>query len=81
MGCDQSEVQFLTVAQAAKAAHISPSSIYEACDRKLLAHHRMSGTGRRGKILIRPEDLAAFIASCRVEVGETEIEMPLRHLR
>jgi excisionase family DNA binding protein len=79
---EQAQVQgFLTVSQAAKAANLSCSSIYEACERKLLAHYRMSGTGRRGKILIRPADLAAFIESRRVEAGETRSPTPpLEHI-
>lgn len=63
------EDDFLTVEQAAKTAGLSSASIYEACKRRLLPHYRLSGTGRRGKILIRPADLIAFIESQRVDVG------------
>ena len=61
---------FLTVAQAAQSCGLSRSSVYEACKNKLLAHYRMSGTDRRGNILIRPADLDRFIESRRVEAGE-----------
>ncbi len=63
------EDDLLTVELAAKASGLSTASIYEACKRRLMPHYRLSGTGRRGKILIRRADLVAFIESQRVEAA------------
>jgi excisionase family DNA binding protein len=71
--------EFLTAAQAAEKAGVSLSSIYEACRTRRLAHYKVSGKGRRGKILIRPEDLQAFIESQRVEASKPL--PPLKHIR
>lgn len=70
--------EFLTALVAAKRANMSVSSIYEACKHRRLAHYKMSGRGRRGKILIRPADLQAFVESQRVEAGKPLL--PLRHI-
>jgi excisionase family DNA binding protein len=72
---------FLTVEEAAQRAKMSVSSIYHACDEKQLAHYRVSGKGRRGKILIRPADLDAFLESCRVEVGSLPERSGFTHRR
>jgi excisionase family DNA binding protein len=81
MGEQQTDLAFLTVSQAAKAAKLSRSAIYEACDQKRLAHYRLSGGGRRGKIMIRPTDLETFIEGCRVEASPLPCEEDLPHLR
>jgi excisionase family DNA binding protein len=57
----------LTVKQAAEKAGVSESLIYQWCEERRLAHFRAGGKGRRGKILIAPADLDAFMASIRVE--------------
>jgi hypothetical protein len=41
--------------------------MYQICDEKRLAHYRVGGQGRRGKILIDPRDLDRFLAENRVE--------------
>jgi excisionase family DNA binding protein len=70
--------EFLTAAEAAEQTGMSVSSIYEACKNRRLAHYKMSGRGRRGKVLIRPADLQAFIESQRVEAGKPL--PPLKHI-
>jgi len=66
-----SDAEFLTITEAAEASTLSKSTIYDACQRKLLAHYRLSGSGRRGAIRIKPSDLAAFIERKRVEAEES----------
>lgn len=66
---DDEDDPLLTVAEAAKESRLSASSIYEACDKRLLTHHRLSGKGKRGKLLIRRSALLAWIDDGKVEAG------------
>jgi len=59
--------QLLTPRAAAERAGVSPSLVYQWCRDQLLAHYRFGSQGRRGKILIAPDDLEAFMRQCRVE--------------
>jgi excisionase family DNA binding protein len=45
---------------------IAKSTLYEAVEQKRIAHYRISGTGRRGKILIDEADLEAWLEEQRV---------------
>lgn len=56
----------LTVKQAAVRAGVSSALVYAWCEERRLAHYRCGGQGRRGKILIDPADLDAFMESCKV---------------
>lgn len=71
----------LTPVQAARRAGVSPSLIYQLCAERRLAHFRIGGGGRRGKLLIGEEDLDAFLASCRVTDEPQMDESDLRHIR
>ncbi|MBY0457035.1 MAG: helix-turn-helix domain-containing protein [Gemmataceae bacterium] len=68
---------YLTVAQAAARACVSESLIYEACKAKRLVHFR-PGINGRGKILILPEDVDRWMASFKVEAGQST--PPLKHI-
>lgn len=57
----------LTVQQVAERLQVSPSLVYLWCEEQLLVHYRFGAKGRRGKILISPEDLEKFIQQCRVD--------------
>lgn len=57
----------LTVKEAAERAGVSESLIYEWCAERRLAHYRPGGKGKRGKILVAPADLDAFMESLKVE--------------
>src|SRR4051812_39596573 len=57
------EVKLLTVKQAAEAAGVSDSLVYEWCSEKLLPHYRFGTKGKRGKVMIDEKDLDAFLAS------------------
>lgn len=59
--------KLLTVAEAAEHAGVSPSLIYQWVTERRLAHYRPGGKGKRGKVLISPRDLDAFMESLRVE--------------
>jgi excisionase family DNA binding protein len=63
--------RLLTVAEAAERAGVSDSLVYEWCQTRRLAHFRPGGKGKRGKILISPDDLDVFISSLRVEAEAT----------
>jgi excisionase family DNA binding protein len=67
---------------AAKLIGVSKSLIYRwISDERRLPHYRLGGQGRRGKILIDPDDLQNFLRENRVEKDEGDEDEPLRHLR
>ncbi len=55
--------------QAAERLGVSPSLVYRWCHERRLAHLRLGGAGRRGKILIGEADLGAFLDALKVEAG------------
>ena len=57
----------LTPKQAAEREGISPSLVYRWCEEGRLPHYRVGAVGRRGRILIDPADLNAFMGKCRRE--------------
>ncbi len=59
--------RLLTAKEAAVRAGVSASLVYQWCRDELLPHYRFGTQGRRGKILIAPEDLDAFMRQCRVD--------------
>lgn len=72
----------LTPAEAARAAKVSVSLIYQLCAERRLPHYRVGGTGRRGKIVIDEAELIEFLRSCRVDSSDlAEDDGPLRHIR
>jgi excisionase family DNA binding protein len=70
----------LTPAQAAGRAGISLALVYQLCEERRLPHYRVGGQGRRGKILIDPVDLDAFLSSCKVTESPDE-DGPLTYIR
>ena len=73
-----------TVKEAAIRAGVSSALVYEWCDERRLAHYRVGGAGKRGKILIEPADLDVFMASLKVEPREVPVrpapQKKFRHL-
>jgi len=61
------EQKKITVKEAAKTIGVSASLIYSWCHERRLKHFRVGSKGRRGKILIDPGDLEAFMRQCLVE--------------
>lgn len=70
----------LTVKQAADRAGVSPALVYQWCDERRLVHYRLGGQGKRGKVMIDPDDLAAFLETCRVTEPPDE-DGPLVHIK
>jgi excisionase family DNA binding protein len=69
----------LTVQQAAEQIGVSGSLIYEWCHAGLLPHYRFGRPGRRGKVMIDSDELAAFVAGCHRDGAEDN--EPLKHIR
>ncbi len=58
---------FLTAAEVAERLRCSVQLVYQAVAEGRLRCLRLSGTGKRGTIRIREQDLEEFLAECRVE--------------
>jgi excisionase family DNA binding protein len=58
--------QLLSPKEAAEYMRVSPSLVYRLCDERRIPHYRIGGRGKRGKLLISPRDLDAFMESQRV---------------
>ncbi len=82
--------RFLSPQLAAAQACVCINLIYQACAAGTIAHLRLGGTGKRGKILIEQEDLEAWL--CSKKVGRVQESRPhppkrksvmptLRHLK
>jgi hypothetical protein len=72
----------LTPKLAAEHADVSQQLIYLWCEERRLPHYRLGGAGKRGKILIDPADLDAFMASLKVEAATTpETPAPRKRFR
>ncbi len=80
----------LSAKQAAKVAGVSLSMIYQwTTIEKRLPHFRMGGKGKRGKLVIESDDLDVFLATLKVEGGDSPPPSPKpkqptplsRHLR
>jgi excisionase family DNA binding protein len=48
---------------------VSLNTIYQAIQERRLPHYRVSGGGKRGKILIDEADLLAWLDGCKVQAG------------
>ena len=57
----------LTPKQAAEQIGVSAGLVYQWCQEGRLPCYRFGGRGRRGRILIDPADLAAFIRAQKVD--------------
>lgn len=57
----------LSVKKAAERAGVSASLVYAWCHERRLPHYRAGGAGKRGRILIAPADLDAFVRTLRRE--------------
>jgi excisionase family DNA binding protein len=71
----------LTPKQAAEHAGVSAQLIYQWCDERRLVHYRCGGRGRRGRILIDPDDLDAFLQTLRVTPAPPADDGEFRHRR
>lgn len=71
----------LSVKEAARRLGVSPGLVYDWCRRRLLDHFRFGRPGRRGKVLVPEDALAAFAERSRVGPEEVPPARPLRHIR
>lgn len=69
----------LTVDEAAARLHVSPSTVYGLCKSGRLPSYRI-GIHGRGKVLIREDDLEAFLQSSKVAPEQPQ-RMQLRHIQ
>ena len=67
--------ELLTIQEAHQklGGKVSVHTLYLAIERKKLAHYRVSGTGKRGRVLIRASDLLAWLEQQRVAGREEPI--------
>jgi excisionase family DNA binding protein len=66
----------VTVNQAAKKIGVSASKLYQLVSARKIAHYRVGG-----KIVFSDDDIAAFLAGCRVPVSVTTVNPPPAKLR
>jgi excisionase family DNA binding protein len=71
----------LNPTEAARQAGVSVQLIYRWCQERRLAHYRCGGRGRRGRILIDPADLDAFLQSLKVTPCPPGDDGEFRHSR
>jgi excisionase family DNA binding protein len=71
----------LTVRDAARRLGVSPGLVYDWCRRHLLTHFRFARPGRRGKILIPEDALAAFVEQFKVSPETAPPPVRLKHIR
>jgi len=71
----------LTVRAAAARLGVSPSLVYAWCRRRRLVHFRFGRPGRRGKILVPEDALAAFSERHRLAPEPPAPSRPLVHIR
>ena len=69
----------MTVKQTAEMKGVSAQLIYLWCEEQRLAHYRLGGRGRRGRILIDPADFDAFLKTLRVAPRPPGDEGEFRH--
>ena len=71
----------LKPSEAALRAGVSSQLIYRWCAEKRLSHYRCGGLGRRGRILIDPDDLDAFLKTLKVTPRPPGDDGEFRHAR
>jgi excisionase family DNA binding protein len=54
----------MTVKKAAERLEVSPSLVYKLVEEGRLTCVRIGRQGRRGKIIIREQDIEAFLKEC-----------------
>lgn len=67
----------LTIAEAALRLGLTASGVYKLCRAGRLVHYRVGA--RKGKVLLKAEDVDAYLESCRVETPSGAL-LPLKHL-
>jgi hypothetical protein len=70
----------LKEARSELSGKVSLSSLYLAIQSKKLPHYRVSGSGRRGKILVRRGELLSWLEGQKITQASSLPE-DLRHIR
>jgi excisionase family DNA binding protein len=66
----------MTVTEASKRIGISPSTLYQLVAARKIPHYRVGG-----KIIFQEEDIASFLAGCRVAASSGEAARPMPRLK
>ena len=66
----------MTIIEASKRIGISPSKLYQLVAARQIAHYRVGG-----KIIFHDDDIAAFMAGCRIAAAPTESLPPMPRLK
>jgi excisionase family DNA binding protein len=69
----------ISVKAAAKKIGVSQALVYQLCAEGTLPHYRVGGKGKRGKIVIDPNELEAYFQARRVEQTVSS-HPPLGHI-
>ncbi len=64
-----------------KHTYLCPSTVYAWIEEGELAHYRLGGKGKKGRIVIDEADFAAFLASRKVEANQRLPEVKFTHAR
>ena len=64
-----------------KYPFVSQSLLYLWIEQRELAHFRLGGKGRRGRIMIDEDDFATFLASRKIEPGQLRQDSNFTHGR
>lgn len=66
----------MTVTEASKRIGISPSKLYQLVADRKIAHYRIGG-----QIIFHDDDIAAFLAGCRIPTVPNETASPMSRLK
>lgn len=70
----------LKVQQVAERLGVSASLVYQFCADGLLAHLRLGGKDKRGRVMVEESDLVAFLEQCRREATVNRPLLSLKHI-
>lgn len=70
----------LKVQQVAERLGVSASLVYQLCAEGVLAHFRLGGKDKRGRVMVDESDLTAFMENCRREASASAPLLSLRHI-
>jgi excisionase family DNA binding protein len=69
----------ISVKAAAKKIGVSQALVYQLCAEGTLPHYRVGGKGKRGKIVIDPNELESYFQARRIEPTQAT-QLPLGHI-
>jgi excisionase family DNA binding protein len=78
-GIPMTPENLISVKAAAKKIGVSQALVYQLCAEGTLPHYRVGGKGKRGKIVIDPNELENYFQGRRVEPAPGT-QPPLGHI-